>query len=165
MSKIVVISGSNGVGKDTFVKYIKELYPFGQIINVSTVDKVKTAARELGWDGNKDEKGREFLSELKFFASQYYPITINTVREAMAANQRASCIFVHCREVEEIEKIKEDFDAITIIVRNEVKEQNIANNRADKQVFDYQYDYEIDNNGTLDDLRKVAVKFINEVLI
>ena len=54
--KIAIINGSAGVGKDTFVKYVKESYTLGTIVNVSTIDDVKRAARILGWDGIKDEK-------------------------------------------------------------------------------------------------------------
>jgi dephospho-CoA kinase len=163
MQKICVISGHNGVGKDTFVNFIKDNCPFHTIINVSTIDCVKAAARKLGWDGIKDEKGRLFLSELKYFANQYYPISLNTVYEAIDENPRASCIFVHCREPKEIDKIKEEFDAITVLVKND----NIAaaKNFSDQHVEDYKYDYIIDNNGSLYDLERTAKEFITRVLL
>lgn len=168
MTKIAIINGPAGVGKDTFVNFIKDNYLIGTIINVSTIDCVKTAARALGWDGVKDDKGRKFLSELKYFANQYYPISINTVREALSENPRAACIFVHCREPKEIDKIKEEFDAITILVRNDYLgdiPNNLPNNYSDQNVFNYDYDYIINNTGTLQDLEKTAKKFITEVLI
>lgn len=163
MSRIAVINGSGGVGKDTFVNFIKENYPFGTIVNVSTIDSVKAAARKLGWDGIKDEKGRYFLSELKYFANKYYPISLNTVYQAIEDNPRASCIFVHCREPKEIDKIKEEFDAITILVKNNNVE--VADNYSDQNVENYNYDYIIDNNGTLYDLEKTAKAFITKVLL
>ena len=166
--KIAIINGHAGVGKDTFVNFIKENYFIGTIVNTSTIDKVKAAARNLGWDGVKDEKGRKFLSELKYFANQYYPISVNTVREAIEENPRAACIFVHCREPKEIDKIKEEFDAITILIKNDEDDtevNNIPNNYSDQNVLNYNYDYIIDNNGTLQDLEKTAKKFITEVLI
>lgn len=163
MSQIVILNGSGRVGKDTFVNFIKENYPFGKVINVSTIDCVKRAARELGWDGIKDEKGREFLSELKFFANKYFPISINTIRDAINQNPRASIIFVHCREPKEIDKIKEEFDVKTILVKSDRVE--VPNNYSDQSVNNYEYDYIIDNNGTLYDLEKTAKKFITEVLL
>ena len=63
MKEIVVINGSVGVGKDTFVQFCAEYAP---IMNISSVDKVKEAAKVLaGWNGEKDEKSRKFLSDLK----------------------------------------------------------------------------------------------------
>lgn len=160
--KIAIINGSAGVGKDTFVKYVKESYTLGKIINVSTIDDIKNAAMLLGWDGVKDEKGRKFLSELKYFTNQYYPVSINTVRKAVNEHPYASCIFVHCREPKEIDKIKEEFDAITILIKNDNVE--IPNNYSDNHVENYEYDYVIDNNGTLFDLKHTAAAFITELL-
>ena len=161
--RVVVINGANGVGKDTFVDFIRDCCPFHTILNISTIDDVKAAARRLGWDGIKDEKGRLFLSELKYFANQYYPISLNTVYRAIDENPRASCIFVHCREPKEIDKIKEEFDAITILVKNDNVEA--ADNYSDQHVEDYNYDYVIDNNGTLYDLEKTAKAFITKIIL
>ena len=48
MKEIVVINGSGGVGKDTFVQFCGEYTP---IMNISSVDKVKEAAKVLaGWN-------------------------------------------------------------------------------------------------------------------
>lgn len=163
MTKICIINGYGGVGKDTFVNFIKDNCPFHTIVNVSTIDNVKAAARKLGWDGVKDEKGRLFLSELKYFANQYYPISLNTVYQAIEDNPRASCIFVHCREPKEIDKIKEEFDAITILVKNDNVE--IPENYSDQNVENYNYDYEIDNNGSLYDLERTAKAFITKVIL
>lgn len=169
MTKIVIINGGPQRGKDTFVNFIKHNYLIGTVVNVSTIDCVKRAATALGWDGVKDEKGRKFLSELKYFANQYYPISVNTVREAVECYPRAACIFVHCREPKEIDKIKEEFDAITILVTNEDDyvegPASVSDNYSDLHVLDYDYDYVIPNNGTLQDLEKAAKKFITEVLL
>lgn len=161
--QIVVINGVGGVGKDSFVNFIKENYFSGTVINVSTIDSVKAAAKCLGWDGVKDEKGRKFLSELKYFANQYYPISVNTVREAIEAHPRASVIFIHCREPKEIDKIKEEFDIKTVLVKSD--RVSVPDNYSDRAVENYNYDYIVDNNGTLYDLEKVAKKFITEVLL
>lgn len=69
MKEIVVINGSGGVGKDTFVQFCGEYAP---IMNISSVDKVKEAAKVLaGWNGEKDEKSRKFLSDLKELGIEY----------------------------------------------------------------------------------------------
>ena len=50
--RIVIINGSGGVGKDTFVELCGK---FVEVKNISSVDKVKEAARILvNWNGEKD---------------------------------------------------------------------------------------------------------------
>ena len=69
MKEIVVINGSGGAGKDTFVQFCGE---YTSIMNISSVDKVKEAAKVLaGWNGEKDEKSRKFLSDLKELGIEY----------------------------------------------------------------------------------------------
>ena len=54
---IVIINGTGGAGKDTFVSFCSE---FVKVLNVSSVDKVKEAAKILvGWNGEKDEVSRK----------------------------------------------------------------------------------------------------------
>ena len=52
--QVIIINGTGGSGKDTFVEYCSE---FAKVTNISSVDKVKEAAKILvGWNGEKDEK-------------------------------------------------------------------------------------------------------------
>ena len=54
---IIIINGSGGVGKDTFVNICSK---FRKVLNISTIDKAKEAARILvDWNGEKDEKYRK----------------------------------------------------------------------------------------------------------
>ena len=60
--QIIVINGTGGCGKTTFVELTQK---YGKVINFSSVDKVKEVAKLIGWDGKKTEKDRKFLSDLK----------------------------------------------------------------------------------------------------
>jgi len=51
--QIVVINGTGGSGKDTFVEFCSK---YGKVMNFSSVDKVKEVARVIGWDGKKNRK-------------------------------------------------------------------------------------------------------------
>ena len=67
------------------------------------------------------------------------------------------------REPEEIIRAVKEFDAKTIlVVRDTVK--YITSNMADKNVFNYDYDYVIQNNGTITDLKQKAKELIDEVI-
>ena len=69
-------------------------------------------------------------------------------------------LFLHIREPEEIEKAKKEFDAKTLLIKsNRVKQ--VTSNHADAKVFEYNYDYTINNDGTLDDLWNEACRFVN----
>lgn len=46
--------------------------------------------------------------------------------------------------------------------RNSIK--HITSNMADKNVFNYDYDFIIENDGTIEELKNKAKKFINEVI-
>ena len=103
--RIIIINGSGGVGKDTFVEYCNE---FTRVKNISSVDKVKEAAKILvGWNGEKDEKSRKLLSDLKLMSIDYnnYPITyIKQQSEEFKNSKEQQIMFVHIREISEIQQ-------------------------------------------------------------
>ena len=64
--RVVIVNGTGGSGKDTFVKLCCET-KYGVATkpkHISTVDKVKEVALTMGWTGEKTEKDRIFLSNL-----------------------------------------------------------------------------------------------------
>ena len=51
--KVIIINGTGGSGKDTFVEFCAE---FARVTNISSVDPAKAAAKVLvGWEGEKDD--------------------------------------------------------------------------------------------------------------
>lgn len=169
--QIFIINGSGGVGKDTFVELVSvELNgifkKFHTVINFSSVYKVKEIAREIGWSGKKTEKDRKFLSDLKILTSEYcdmpFQSMINKVNEFLK-DEESRVLFLHIREPEEIARAVKEFSAKTIlIVRDSVK--HITSNMADENVFNYNYDFVIENNGTINDFGNKAKEFVRGVL-
>lgn len=158
---IFIINGSAGVGKDTFIDMCN-LYT--EVLNYSSIDKVKEIARMVGWDGRKDEKSRKFLSDLKVLTTEYNDMPFKDMWrrvEFYGKNENYKVMFLHIREPEEIMRAKCKFNAKTILViRDSVK--HIMSNMADANVFNCNYDYVIDNNGTMEELKKVAKEFLIE---
>ena len=71
-------------------------------------------------------------------------------------------LFLHIREPKEITRAVLRFNAKTILItRSSI--HKITSNLSDKNVFNYNYDYVIENNGTLDDLKDKAKKFIKNL--
>lgn len=91
IKKIIIINGSDEVGKNAFanrvieetIKMAKRIIPvenenycvnpeiFYKINNTSTIDYVKNIARMFGWNDEKSEKDRKMLSDLKDLITVY----------------------------------------------------------------------------------------------
>lgn len=168
--QVFVINGSGGVGKDTFVDLVtielnNIMKRFYTVINFSSVDKVKQIAKEIGWNGKKTEKDRRFLSDLKILTSKYCDMPFQSMKEKFnefQSNNDSVFLFLHIREPEEIVRSVKTFNAKTILIRrNSVK--HITSNMADENVFNYNYDFVIDNDGTIKELKDKAKEFIKKV--
>lgn len=162
---IIILNGSGGCGKDTFVSYLSKLV---SVHKTSSIDSIKKIASQIAWDGNKDEKGRKLLSELKSALVQYNDFclveSIKLVEDFIKSDQQVFVIDI--REPQEIQKFYDKVlqlyhDNVTIykvlVVRQAVK--HIASNRSDDSVYDIDYDCIIDNNGTLSNLENSAMTF------
>lgn len=157
--RIVIINGVGGSGKDTFVEFCAK---HTKVINISSVDKVKEAAKILvGWNGEKDEKSRKLLVDLKKLSIDYndYPTRYILDAHKKFLESNANILFIHIREISEIEKLKKILKAETVLLINP-RVPKITSNTSDANVADYVYDREIENAGTLEDLEQKAIEFI-----
>lgn len=161
MKKIVVINGTGGSGKDTVTELAAKKY---KVYNVSSVDKVKEIAKSCGWSGEKGEKDRKFLSDLKQLLINYndFPFTDICEKIQMFKNSDNDIMFVHIREPKEIQKIVDKVGAITLLIKRKGLE-NIKSNDSDLYVDNYNYDYCINNDGSLDELEEKVEEFITEI--
>ena len=160
MKKIVIINGTGGCGKDTFVEYCKK---YGRVFNFSSIDKVKEIAKMIGWTGTKSEKDRKFLADLKKLTTDFNDMAFNSIKEAVDKfhNSDDEFMFIHIREPEEIERAVETFKAQSLLIKRE-NQEIIKSNYSDASVENYIYDYIIINT-TLEELKESAKKFIEEL--
>jgi hypothetical protein len=151
MKKAFIINGSNGVGKDTFVDMVTEYVGKKgiNVFNISSVDRVKSAAIMLGWNEVKDNKGRAFLSDLKDLSTLNYEGPLNYMRGRFEDGE-AGIYFFMLREPQEIAKFVKAIGATTVSVYRAGSEA--ATNHADQEAYNYEYDITIDNSGSLEDL-------------
>lgn len=151
-------------GKDTFAELLNEIIP---TLKYSSIDKVKEIAKLCGWKGGKTEKDRKFLSDLKVLTSQYsnMPLEsiINKTIEFLNSNYY-QVMLIDIREPEEIEKAKKILKAKTILIKNN-RVQMITSNMADANVFNYNYDFTIENNGTLEEFKDKITNFANSEVL
>lgn len=160
--KIFITNGMARCGKDTFAMFLNEFVP---TLKYSSIDKVKEIAALCGWNGGKTEKDRKFLSDFKMLTSEYSDMPFNAIKEKVSEflNDSNEVMLIDIREPEEIEKAKMAFNAETILIKNN-RVNIIASNYGDASVFDYTYDYIIENEGTLEDFKGNIKCFVEEVI-
>lgn len=161
MKKVVIINGSAGVGKDTFSSICSK---YCKVINYSSIDKIKELALLCGWDGVKDERGRRLLSDMKFALSRYNDLPFQSMKNAVDEFylSDAELLFLHIREPKEIARAANEFNAVTLLIKNP-RINHIKSNDADANVYDFKYDCVINNKSTLQELESLAVWFIEQI--
>lgn len=172
MKQIFIINGSGGSGKDSFIDILdKQFWEKCAVANYSSVTKVKEIAKAIGWDGSKTERDRKFLSDLKLLTTEYNDMPMNDMKKMATYFMGIDIpvpriMFLHIREPEEIAKAINEFKKYNakaiLIKRDSIK--HITSNMADKNVYDYDYDIVIDNDGTLEELKEKARCFMNDFL-
>lgn len=170
---VVIVNGTGGSGKDTFVKFCR-ITRWGCMtkpVHISTVDKVKEMARKMGWAGEKTEKDRAFLSDLKDAWELYNNGPTNYVvdfvdNRAVIGYQliHGQMVFIDCREPDQIDNLVDIFKgkgySVTTLLITNCRVPIIESNHADREVLDYPYDYCVSNDFDLDYLKKEAEKFM-----
>ena len=71
----------------------------------------------------------------------------------------AKYLFIHIREIDEIIKAKKMLNAKTLLIKNP-RVELITSNNSDGNVYNYNYDFVIENDGTLEDLKDKAKQFL-----
>lgn len=162
---IIVINGKGGSGKDTLIDLASEEF---KIMNISSITPIKEAATIVGWAGQKDDKSRKFLANLKNLSTQYndYPNTylINQCTEFMHSDKEIA--FICIREGSEIQKFVESaqFKCKTILIRRPDCESKVYGNSSDDGVEHYNYDYIFDNDEPLDSIGSKFIRFLYTIL-
>lgn len=166
MKQILIINGSGGVGKDTFVSILSNYIP---LYHDSIVNPVKRIARQLGWNGKKNDKSRKFLSDLKKAIDEYnddlYTQMAELMDDFLSGDKKLKQFELLCidmREPEQILRAKKEYAAKTILVKRKQVDQ-IKTNLADAGVYEMKYDYIIDNSSTLFDLNFAAGAFLQKL--
>lgn len=169
--KIVVVNGFPQVGKDEFVRCcLSELGAFGKLI--STVDFVKEIAARCGWDGTKTPQNRKFLSDLKDLLTNWGDVPYKKTLQEIDMFKfdlnywdvsDKGVIFIMCREPKEIERFERELNAKSVLIRRASAEFKQQSNHADSEVLNHKYDYIIENNDTIDELKEKAKEFLKNL--
>lgn len=173
--KIYVICGKARHGKDTTALAIKKAYKDKKVINLSYGSYIKEFAKNISdWDGRDETKPRVLLQQLGT------EVIRNNIDKDFFIKRLCNDIRVYsyyfdvitisdARFPDEIMTPKKLFDnVITIkVVRSNfdtnltLEEQKHSTETALDGFNDY--DYVIENNGTIDELDKKVLKIVKEV--
>ena len=170
MQKLVlVINGCGGVGKDTLCDMAAKHY---RVKNISSITPIKELAAACGWQGEKTDRARKFLADLKALTVAYNDYPTNWIferyREFLSGEEQL--MFVHIREGAEIAKFVAATEgaAKTLLIRGgeRMKEKCAQGygNAADDEVESYDYDYYFVNDQPLEETEELFVKFLSGIL-
>ena len=165
--KVFVVNGLPTSGKTTFEQLVvEEARKQNKLVLItSIINIVKICANTLGWEGAKNAADRKFLSDLKDALEEWKDIPyLSLLADYKIAKEAGiDIMFIDAREPKDIERIKRDFNAKSILVhRDEVFGQE-QSNHADSNVYETAYDYIIYNNADLQNLRNSAILFLESL--
>lgn len=175
--KLILVGGKANSGKDTTVEMIDEIYRERglDVVNIQLSYYIKMYAKEIAkWDGDNDTKPRALLQELgteviRKQIDEYF--FINRILQDIDVYSRYFDVITisDVRLPLEFDTIKKKYkDAIKVhvtrpgYVSHLTKEQK--GHLTEILIDEYKdYDYEIVNDSTLEDLKEKARKFVKEV--
>ena len=165
MIHIFVLNGSPRSGKDTFCTLMEK---YGVVKHFSYVDFTRTMLDKMHIDySKKTDKDRQLLETINNALETYDDIPMKDICENVLyaiskADFRNLFIFVDIRKPENIKRFLEKYpDAKTLYI-DDGKELSNAT-ESDHSVKDYDYDYYIMNDSSLDDLQKKVDSFVHEI--
>lgn len=170
--KVICISAKAQHGKDTSAAILKEIYEANgkRVLITHYADLLKYICKNFfGWNGEKDDYGRTLLQQVGtniVCAKQpdfWVDFIINILK--LFDSMWDIVIIPDCRFVNEIEKMRANFDTTVIrIVRpnfdnglSESQQQHLSETALDN----YEFDAVIYNNGSLSELKHALSKFVD----
>ena len=137
------------------------------VFHYSSIRIPKDMARAVDSGTEKSEKYRRFLSVLKNLITEYNDYIFKDLRRVVDNFKKwiiTDVLIIDIREPKEIARAVKEFGAKTILIRNPNVEP-ITSNTSDANVEMYNYDYTIDNDGTIEDFEKKVKEFYETVIL
>jgi hypothetical protein len=139
---------------------------------ISSITPVLTIAKAGGWNGDKDNKSRKLLSDLKHLFTNYNDLSFHYLKsqteEFLSSDNKI--LFIHMREPEEIGKYlkyatEKQLTYKTLLIKRDPMEHKIYGNDADDMVDYYHYDAIYKNNLPLAEAERDFITFFKNNLI
>lgn len=173
--KVICISGKAQHGKDTTANILKECLEErgNRVLVTHYADLLKYICRTyFGWDGNKDEKGRQILqyvgTDVIRKKSPDYWVDFEAEFLDLFEDEWDWVLIPDTRFPNEIDIMREKFDAVHLrvtrpnFVSSLTAEQQ--NHPSETALDEYFSDYYIENSGDIDELRETVNTWIKETV-
>ena len=177
LKKIIMLSGKARSGKDTTSLILNEMLEEKgyKVMNLQFSSYIKDYAKKISnWDGSDETKPRQLLQELgtEIIRKQIDELFFvkRIIGDIMVYSYYYDIITISdCRAKVEIDEPRKHFDNICAV---RVTRPNFDNGLTEEQkkhftevdLDDYdKFDYEIVNDGSIEDLKKKVEKFIGDI--
>ncbi len=173
MKTIVVVNGMPRSGKDTVVRMMGDILSANHIpwAAFSSIDPVRNMLTHAGFDlTQKTDADRDLLQAVGAAAEKHshwrsQRCIVKAVNFFESVPGPDAVMFLHVREAEVIDRIKTvlagwpaaTYNTLKVQVRSP-KAKMVTSNPSDANTADIEYDYTIDNDGSLDDLARRSDK-------
>lgn len=161
-SQVFVLNGSPTSGKNTFV----EMLPC-ESAHYSYVDFTRDMLDYKGIDYKaKTGKERILLESINNALEEFDDIPFkdccDLTKDFLGGSLECEYLFVDIRKPKNIKRFLNEFKGARAVYVDNKKPISFVT-VSDSQVADYEYDFYIDNSGSLEDLQREADRFISEI--
>jgi hypothetical protein len=174
--KIILIGGQANSGKDSTAEFIDDYYRSRglDVVNIQIAFYIKMYAKEIAkWDGDNETKPRQLLQDLgteliRKQIDEYFFIK-RIIQDIDIYSRYFDIITISDgRLPEEFASIKLAYpETVTVHVTRPGYVSHLTKNQkahvTEALVDSIEYDYDIVNDGTLDDLQKKAIELVQTI--
>ena len=169
---VLLFAGKAGAGKNTSADLVENVYSGSAIktAQFSFAGAFKRMAKEMGWDGKKDEKGRRLLQQIGAAGRAYdKDVWAKCCLKAIRESDCDIAMITDLRFPNEARIIKEaypDAELIKVFGRG----YDLGDNGDDPSehgfddVLETYWSYQLDNSGTLKDLDNNVFAMLKEII-
>ena len=174
--KIILLGGKANSGKDSTAEYIDEYYRSRglDVVNIQIAYYMKMYAKQIAhWDGDNETKPRQLLQDLgtELIRKQIdqYSFIKRILQDIDIYSRYFDVITISDgRLPEEFASIKVAYpETVTVHVTRPNYNSHLTKKQkehvTESLVDDVEYDYDIVNDGTLDDLQKKAIELVQTI--
>jgi hypothetical protein len=171
-SLLILVNGRPHSGKDTFVtmcrRYIWDRY-HSESAEYSSIDPIRDVLTKIGIDVSaKTPEDRKLMSVLGQALEDHSHVrSVSSIRALSDALNDCEPAFLYVREKEMMDKIEQiarsrfsDIGVIKLWVNRPGMEHNPSNS-SDNIDYDSSYDFQVNNDGTIQDLEITAAAFVD----
>lgn len=164
MKKAYIINGLPRSGKDTFAEFLGE---YCKVKKISAIDPVVKIIKNAGLDvSNKTEADRTLMSELKESLDKWGNVSTKYIMTEFGRFLKSDndVLLIDVRNPMQIQEIFNIIEVRSVFIYGGKKLDNPTAADDENVITAYNYDYYIDNTGTLKEYKNNVLDFYNSIV-